>query len=430
MGLPQLLLVVLIALHAIVGSQYVFAHNATSTTPSTSVLNVRHESASTLATNTSIDAANATSVLTLFDECSRSTTDHHIEVELLSCQNELADSIQATKSLEMEVERLEKKLLRVVNETNTELDSLEEKTKRQEHQLKSKEDRYQDQRRRLLSAEAQLKQMHAAAASQYVNFTLMREDALGGIERTFSMVSRSANIRWGHHFRDAKRRFRPALKDANRRWNRRHREMSSSLRPKIASIKRNMQDRWARSTIVRPLLEGSVDAVSGPVHDVYQKYEPTIDEVRAACQLTVVSAIEETSKSAIHYLEKEERMKLEREERERNKSPLQKRLEYKRRNRRNEKQNQEVAPREANIVPSFINLRARVFFKYALANSEKLYDQGVALLPLAVALSVTGSCISCIIASILVFCHIPTQLIWIFVVVNFMRTRRTKVADE
>ena len=317
------------------------------------------------------------------------------------CQKELTDaiadrndSIQASKSLEEKIERMEREYSQVLNETWTDIELLEETAERQKRQLKSKEDRYQDTRKKLLEVDAELRRMHISAIKQYVNVTLMREDAFGCIERT----ARHVEKRWTHHYR----KLRPRIQEAKRRYNR----ISRETQPKIVSFKRNMKDRWSQSKFVRPLLVSSW----GEIRPIYQQYEPAVDEVKVACRLSTISAIEETSKGALAYLEKEDRMKEERERNKTKKDPT-------RRKRRNREASQMADASEKDIQPSVINLKARIFFKHTLTNSERLFERGVALLPLATALSVTRSGI---VGSFLLFWGIPTPLIWAFTIVRFI----------
>ena len=344
------------------------------------------------------------------------------------CRKKLADSIldrndsiQESASLkgniermENEIERMERAYSRTLNETYAELDRLEEQVAHQKRQIKSTEDRYQNTHRKLMEANDHLRQMHASAVNQYMNFTLMQEDARNSIERTFTRVTRRLDRRWGRQYR----KLRPSIQDAKRKWYRFCREADSSLRPQIMAYKRKAEHNWAKSETVRPLLDMSWKAVM----EAYGQYEPAVEEVKVAWQLSVLSLIEESSKIALSYLEKEDRMK--EEQSQRSKSALEKHLEKKRRNRRD---TTAPPPREKNSEPSLVNLKAREFFKYTTANSKKLYLDGIALLPLAFALSVSRcGFIGCI----MFFWGIPTPLIWTFAllrfIARFIRSREKK----
>ena len=167
----------------------------------------------------------------------------------------------------------------------------------------------------------------------------------------------------------------------------------------------------------------------GAAHEVYLPFEPAVEEAKVAFRLSIISAIEETSKGILGYLEKEDRLKQERErERSKGSSVLQRKLEYKRRNRNRQKgdhhRNYEEFIPKKNKDPSLLNLKARDFFKYALTNAGKIYVDSVATLPLALALSLSCNMIVVGVACLICFLGIPTQLIWAFVILKFIRRRR------
>ena len=348
------------------------------------------------------------------------------------CQTDLADaiagrndSIQSATLLDEKIERLEKKYQRLVNETNTELDTREDEIERQKHQLKQREDRYQDTRRQLLEVDKELREMHKLAGASYVNFTLMQEDAWNSVADSFSSATRRVERKWGRHHRN----LRPRYYNTKRRLTRVYKEHSSHLDRKMTMYKRNVNRQWAQSKLIRPLVERARQSILGPL-------EPIVNEVEVATRLSLVSAIEESSKSALYHLEWRERNQDKIRERELKKldDPVA------RRNRKREeaigRRNRERAaargrggdkkdtPQEKKeYEPSKLNLRARVFFKYTLANSKRLYKQGVALLPLAIALSVNRCGI---VGSFFLFCGIPTPFIWAFVVVKYIVARWKK----
>jgi hypothetical protein len=133
----------------------------------------------------------------------------------------------------------------------------------------------------------------------------------------------------------------------------------------------------------------------------------------------------------LHFLEKDERLKQERAQKKELPSAQQRIEELKRRNRAGNRNQQEFVPRIVPVDngPSLLNLKAREFFKYVLMNKDTMYDDGVAMLPLAVALSmlfrsnITGG-IGCLSHSL----GFPSQLIWMIIIVAFIR-RRNKIDD-
>ncbi len=165
----------------------------------------------------------------------------------------------------------------------------------------------------------------------------------------------------------------------------------------------------------------------GAAREVYCPFEPAVEEAKVAFRLSIISAIEETSKGILSYLEKEDRLKQEQErERSKGSSVLKRQLEYKRRNRNRRKgdRNYEEFIPEKNEEPSLLNLKARDFFQYALTNAAKIYEDSVAKLPLAVALCLSCNMIVGGVGCLFCFLGIPAQLIWAFVILLFIRRRR------
>mmetsp|Transcript_21476 Transcript_21476/g.32633 ORF Transcript_21476/g.32633 Transcript_21476/m.32633 type:complete len:258 (+) Transcript_21476:2-775(+) len=247
--------------------------------------------------------------------------------------------------------------------------------------------------------------MHKSAVSQYVNFTLMREDAWNSVEKRLSKANR--------HMERHRRKLRPHISEAKRRYIAWKRETNASLQPKILSFKKNIHKRWIQSKTVRPLLESSWENI---------KDNPALVEATVAGRLSAISAIEETSKVALAYLEREDQMKQNEFERHRRrkKDPMRRQLEYKRRNRGATQADSEDFIRD--IQQSFIKAEAHTFFKsffkYTLKESEQVFEKGVALIPLAFALSLTRSSIF---GGFLLFYSIPTPMIWVLVMLRFIR---------
>ena len=338
-------------------------------------------------------------------------------LSLSNCQADLAIAIANSTATEEKLWKMEKEYVRVLNETYTELDKLEELVQSKTRQVVTWEERYKNTQKKLLEANAELSFMHSAATSSWVNHTQIGIDAINSVKWTFKKGLRWSGVdrRWNRYYRS---NLRPLMQDAKRSWNRIYRKTNASLKPTITK----MHDKWNHSTI-RRRTNDSLSMVVGKARDAYRPLEPTVEETKIACRLSVVSAIEESSKTILYYLEKEERMKQERGD----KSPtaLQRQLEYKRRNRRGEKMKQHQFKREVNVEPSAVNLKARKVFKYTLANSEKLYEDGVALLPLVVGLSIARCGM---IGSIFLFLGVPTSFICAlaFVKLIICKMRRMK----
>ena len=326
---------------------------------------------------------------------------------------------------------MERAYLRNLNETYTTLDRLEEKDKRQSRQLKLAEDQANEARKKLSQVEAELRMMHQMAVRQYVNFTLIKEDVWNSIVNSYDNMASSIYHRWG-------RRARTTMHDVKRRRTQIYRENNSHLQRRTAPLKRKLLIRWSRSTFIRPLLETLWKKLMDVASNAYRPFQPRVDNVRVvvedlrvACRLSVISVIEETSKGMLHFLEKDERLKQERAQKKELPSAQQRIEELKRRNRAGNRNHQEFVPRKVPVDngPSLLNLKAREFFKYVLMNKDTMYDDGVAMLPLAVALSmlfssnITGG-IGCLSHSL----GFPSQLIWMIIIVAFIR-RRNKIDD-
>jgi hypothetical protein len=326
---------------------------------------------------------------------------------------------------------MERAYLRNLNETYTTLDRLEEKDKRQSRQLKLAEDQANEARKKLLQVEAELRMMHQMAVRQYVNFTLIKEDVWNSIVNSYDNMASNIYHRWG-------RRARTTMHDVKRRRTQIYRENNSHLQRRTAPLKRKLLIRWSRSTFILPLLETLWKKLMDVASNAYRPFQPRVDNVRVvvedlrvACRLSVISVIEETSKGMLHYLEKDERLKQERAQKKEPPSAQQRIEELKRRNRAGNRNHQEFVPRKVQVDngPSLFNLKAREFFKYVLTNKDAMYDDGVAMVPLAVALSmlfrsnIAGG-IGCLSLSL----GFPSQLIWMIIIVALIR-RRTKIDD-
>lgn len=333
------------------------------------------------------------------------------------CENELTNVI-ADKN--RTIQRMEKEYRKVLNETYHKLDALEEKLGKQERQMKTTEERYQASRRQVTEIDEELRRMHAAAVNQYLNTTLMIEDAWYGVGKAFTKAKRRAERRWGPHFR----RLRHFMYERERKVYRIRMETRSYLQPRMASFKRNAKYRWSKSTFVRPLADKLETMVKGAAYELYRPLKPIVDDVEVACRLTTISAIEEGSKTILNFLEKDEKLHMEREHaRNKRKDPMHHRLEYMRRNRRHESRNRD---REEFIryeipKPSLLNLKARTFFKYALDNSNQIYADIVKLIPLALTLYFFRCCI---IGSLSWFIGIPSPMIWAIAICRMLIKRR------
>lgn len=319
------------------------------------------------------------------------------------CENDLEKVIADTNRT---IQLMEREYRNVLNETYTKLDLLEAKLGKQERQLQTTDERLHESRKKLSEADAELRKMHAAAMRQYVNTTLMREDAWNGMEKMLTKACRRVERRWGHYFRG----MRLSIQKKRQIWNRRRVKTRLNLHPHIVLIKRNVQNRWEKSTLVRPLLDRLVEMGKVAAFEMYRPLKPTITEVEIACRLSIVSAIEEFAKTLLNFLEKDERLKLEKgHARKKRRDPMQRHLEFKRRNRRHEFQNHEEFFWEDLAKPSPLKLKAREYVKYALENSNQVYAEFVSLAPLVLALYLSRCGI---VGSLFWLMGIPCPVIW------------------
>lgn len=332
------------------------------------------------------------------------------------CVSELQDAIEDKNRT---IQRMEREYRKVLNETYHKIDDLEEKLGKQERQMKTTEERYQSSRKQVSEIDDELRKMHSAAVRQYLNTTLMREDAWNGIERAFTKTARRVERRWGYQYR----RMRQLLYVNKQKWYRKRMEARFRLKPRIEFLRRNVQKRWGKSTLVRPLLNRLDTTAKNSVYELYRPLQPILDEVKVACRLTTISAIEEGSKTILNFLERNERLHLEREQsRNKREDPMQRHLEYKRRHRRRESRNREVEFTPVKIAkPSLMNLKARALFKYARENSTQIYQVIVSSAPLAFALYLSRCCI---IGSLSWFIGIPHPVLWAVAVYRIMKRRK------
>ena len=368
------------------------------------------------------------------------------EEEILAYQNrlqeaksELADAIsernasfQTSKSLQEKMERMEREHSQILNETITEIVTLNEDLERRKRQVKSTEDRYHETRKMLSELDAELRRMHKRAVSQYVNFTLMQDDAWSTIEKTVSKAGRHVERQWERQYR----RLRPQLHEAKRTANKAYRDVKSSLNPKIRSLQRKVLLRWTRSKHLRPFFESSLQKLTTAVSDLFRQYEPTVNNAKEACRLSAISVVEETSKSILNYIdasikEKEEMTKRKREQ-GRKRDPIRRQQELRRRyrlpfGRDDVKEEDEVANDEDSIEPSVIHVKIRAIFKYVLEHSEQLVKKATALLPLFLVLSTTQRVI---IGGVLLYIGVPPAWVWFFGVFKFVRLVRMSAHEE
>lgn len=292
----------------------------------------------------------------------------------------------------------------IINETNTQLDNLEGQLKVTERKLAHSEDQHRSANKKWLDANDELHLMHSDAIKQWVNVTLIKEDICSGIKYTLSRVSRRSGLR--QRYRKLSRgTLEPMMKEGKRRWNKLNREMNGYQKQKVKLVKRKMLEWWDKSTTIRPLVDSSLN---------YTKLEPYADDMAVSSKMTVVSAIEETSKAILRFLKKEKEDSRDEAQHQRRNS---------RRDNDKGKQKRQVPKRQVNAVeqPSAMNLKVRTFFEYTLANSNKLYEDGVKLLPLAIVLSwARWSIVGCI----LLFLGMDVSLIWTIVIVKIVFGKR------
>ena len=292
----------------------------------------------------------------------------------------------------------------IINETNTQLDNLEGQLKVTERKLAHSEDQHRSANKKWLDANDELHLMHSDAIKQWVNVTLIKEDICSGIKNILSRVSRRSGLR--QRYRKLSRgTLEPMMKEGKRRWNKLNREMNGYQKQKVKLVKRKMLEWWDKSTTIRPLVDSSLN---------YTKLEPYADDMAVSSKMTVVSAIEETSKAILRFLKKEKEDSRDEAQHQRRNS---------RRDNDKGKQKRQVPKRQVNAVeqPSAMNLKVRTFFEYTLANSNKLYEDGVKLLPLAIVLSwARWSIVGCI----LLFLGMDVSLIWTIVIVKIVFGKR------
>jgi len=345
-----------------------------------------------------------------------------------SCQIDLMILEEKLNNATQHIMEMEKEYVKVLNNTYSELDKLEEELKTSKRQHKAWEDRYKQVQTRLRSANEEIEDMHMEATSQWINFTLIFDDTMSGTTKTIRKIARRTGIeyRWRVFHRST---IRPMMLDNKRRWNRMQRETTAYIKPKIKSMKDKIHDTWTHSQVLTHVTS-SLDRVVESASDLYStsRLKPMVDELMIASHLSAVSAIEESSKVMIDYLEREEeqmkyRKRREKEENDVSAAAMQ-RLALNRRNRLHDKQHT-VKKREIKVEPSAMNLKGRSFFNYCVANSNKLVDDGIELLPLVVVISVTRFCI---VGSLLLFCGLPHALVISLAIVNLIwrRMKSTK----
>jgi hypothetical protein len=333
---------------------------------------------------------------------------------ILECENEL---LHVVADMNRTIQRMEKEYRKVLNETYHKLDSLEEKLGKQEQDMKATAERLQISRKQVSEFNEELRKMHAAAVRQYLNTTLMREDLWNGIDKAFTKAARRLERRWGNQYR----RMMHLMYLNKQKWTKMRMRVRSHLQPRLVLFQRNMQNRWRKSTIVRPLIDRMETMVKGTAYELYRPLRPIIDEVEVAFRLTTVSAIEEGSKTVINFLEKDEQLHLVREQsRSKRKDSMHRHLELSRRNRRHKSPDHKEFPRREVPKPSLMNLKARAFFKYALENSNQIYADITTLAPLAFTLYLSRCFI---IGSLGWFIGIPSPVIWAVVICRMVKRR-------
>jgi hypothetical protein len=332
------------------------------------------------------------------------------------CQRDLDAAIQNATLLQAKMDR-------IVDEFNAELDSLENELKKKAKQVESAEERYREARKKLIEAEGELKFMHKQALSSYVNFTLLHEDVVNGIENRVFMT--------GKYVQNL---LKPRVRWAASMTRRAYRAEQRHLQPKRALLKRKVDilsnkfdDLWSQSTFFRPFVERTMLAVSTKV---YSRIEPSIKVAQEAVYFSVVSVIEEVSRAAINYLDalaekrkkkvhRNQELQLERRRRETT-SRHKRHLDNIRRDMEKRKKNKEENDME--FTPSFFLGKAKEALEYSLTHSKQLANRASALLPLALSLLVARKFL---IGSALLLLGIPSSLIWFICLVSFFRLFRS-----
>ena len=269
-----------------------------------------------------------------------------------------------------------------------------------------------------MEAEGELRYMHRQAVSTYVNFTLMQEDVVNGVGKRVTGISRNVENRY--------RRMKPRIRWAKLAYHAKLRR----LRPHITSLKRKITDLsnkvgylWTQSNLFRPIVQRTMQTVSTKV---YARVEPSLKVAQEAAYLSTVSAIEEVSSAGITFLDA-----LAEKQKEKVRRDQERQLEHRRRliadrrqrpmdNKRNKKRNKGDED-DIDFTPSFLQRKVKGALEHSLRHSKRIANCCSEMFPLALSLFATGGFLF---GSVLLFFGIPTSLIWLLCLLNFVRLIR------
>ena len=314
---------------------------------------------------------------------------------LLRCQSALETSM--------------KKMERMVEEFNAELDTLEHNLKKTEKQAKAAEDRAREARRKLAEADSELGYMHTQAVSTYFNSTLVKEDSVKSVQKrisgTMKYVENCYRRRLSHRMRRIKQLYNAEL--------RRQQPNIAALKRKIATLAKKAENRWEQSSVVRPFVQRSFEKIFAHV-------EPSLKVVQEAVYLSTVSAIEEVSRAGISFLDAlAETQKI--------KASLDQERQLGRRrratkDRHGKPKKNKIAPKkrdeeDVHFTTSLLHRKVQATLEYGLSNSKRIANRCSQLLPLAVSLFVTGQFL---LGSVLLLLGVPASFLWLICLVKLV----------
>ncbi len=340
---------------------------------------------------------------------------------LVDAISERNDSFQYTTSLQEKIHRMESECLRILNGTEAEIENLRRDLESRKRQAKSAEDRYQDTRKKMLDLEGELRQMHQKATSKYVNFTLIKSDALYHVGRIASITVRHAEKRWGRHY----------YSEISPRFERCKRAMENAIKVADMYVSKSVS-RLYKTIVSMPLVETLLIKTSQIADRVYSQHRDGINEAVEAIRLSAVSAIEEFSKAAISLIDesaKEEEEKIKRRMR-RKKDPIQHHAQMMGRRRYGSKfdidEGDQFSVHDDHFQPSAFHLKSKSFFNNVLRNSKNLAENAFVLTPLILALLVTRNMIF---GAILFLLGTPVSLIRLICFLKVLLRLSTRIIN-
>mmetsp|Transcript_9581 Transcript_9581/g.20099 ORF Transcript_9581/g.20099 Transcript_9581/m.20099 type:complete len:472 (-) Transcript_9581:26-1441(-) len=333
-----------------------------------------------------------------------------VKSDLADAIAERNDSFQHSMSLQEKIDRMESECIRILNETDAEIESLRRDLEVRKRQAKSAEERYHDTRKKVVDLEGELQQMHKKAVSKYVNLTLIQSDAWYLVERIASKTVRNAEKRWGRHY----------YSENSSRLERCKRAVGKAIMVADLYISKSM-GRLYRTIVSMPVVKSVLIETSQIVNRVYSQHEDNINELVEALRLSAVSAIEEFSKAVINLLDESVKKEEEKRKRrmERKKDPVHRHKQTVARRRPEKKLDLDEEDgfliHDDHFEPSTFHLKSKVLFGNILRNSENLAERAFEFTPLFLSLLVTNN----IILGVILFnLGISKGLIWLICVIK------------